>query len=116
MTDTPLTQALLAALDAHKALDMIKIDVRQQTSVTDTMIICTATSTRHAKTLSEKATRAGKLMSIRPLSVSGEEDAEWILIDFADVIVHVMLETAREFYSLENLWQTTQAARQAHTD
>lgn len=100
------------ALDSNKALDIIKMDVSKMTSVIDTMFICTATSSRHSKTLADKVIAAAKKAGFTALSVQGEELGEWVLVDLLDVVVHIMLAESREFYSLEKLWSAALDSRQ----
>ncbi len=93
-----------AALEDMKARDVRVIDVRKLTTVTDYMIVATGTSDRHLRSIAgrlvERLTEAGR----KPLGVEGEDSGEWVLVDFDDVIVHVMLGRVRDFYKLENLW------------
>ena len=92
------------ALDELKAKDVVEIDVRGRTSVTDHMVIVSGTSTRHVKSIADEVTRFAKKLGVMPLGVEGEREAEWVLVDLGDVIVHVMLPRVREFYALERLW------------
>lgn len=101
---THLKKIVLETLDAHKAVNVSVLDVRKLTSITDYMIICSATSNRHAKALAESVVVKAKSIGNPPLGVEGERDAEWILVDLIDVVVHIMLPQTREFYSLEKLW------------
>lgn len=101
-----LEKIIFDALDNNKAIEITKIDVSKMTSVIDTMFICTSTSSRHAKTLAEKVSESAKAAGFRPLSIQGEELGEWVLVDLLDVVVHIMSAEAREFYSLEKLWNT----------
>ena len=80
------------------------IDVRGKTSVTDYMVVASGNSTRHVKTLAESVVMASKKSGIEVLGVEGESESEWILVDLADVLVHLMLPRARTFYNLESLW------------
>ncbi len=112
MNTEELNQLIMSTLEDNKANDIKNIDVTSLTNVTDRMIICTATSTRHAAALAEKVVRTAKKNGVKPMSVEGEEQGEWILIDLLDIIVHIMLEETREFYSLEKLWSMTETARQ----
>lgn len=94
----------LAALEDLKAKDVQVLNVRSLTSITDYMIIASGTSTRHVKALSDSVVEKAKQAGCRPLSVEGEREAEWVLVDLADAVVHVMLPETREFYQLEKLW------------
>lgn len=104
----PATQQLvdtaLTALADLKAKDVVTLDVRALTSLADIMIIASGTSTRHVKSLSDNVVEKAKAAGFRPLGQEGERDAEWILIDLAGVIVHIMLPATRAFYDLERLW------------
>lgn len=110
----PSTQQLvdtaLAALADLKAKDVVSLDVRALTSLADVMVIASGTSTRHVKSLADNVVEKAKEAGFRPLGMEGERDAEWILIDLAGVIVHVMLPATRAFYDLERLWTPAPAA------
>lgn len=92
------------ALDDAKAKDVQTIDVRGKTTITDYMIIASGNSTRHVKTLAESVVTKSKQAGLEILGVEGESDAEWVLVDLADVLVHLMLPRTRTFYNLEGLW------------
>ena len=104
----PSTEALLAtvrdAVEELKARDVVEIDVRGKSSVTDYMVIASGTSTRHVKSIANEVVVFAKKLDIMPLGVEGEREAEWVLVDLGDVVVHVMLPRVREFYALERLW------------
>ena len=95
---------VLAELDELKAQNIVALDVRALTSIADYMVIASGTSDRHVKALSGKVVEALKADGQKALGVEGEKEGEWVLVDFGDVIVHVMLPQVREFYKLENLW------------
>ncbi|MBX9587460.1 MAG: ribosome silencing factor [Gammaproteobacteria bacterium] len=114
MEPEQLKQLVLSVLDDYKALNVVEIDVRKLTSIADTMIICSGTSTRHLKTMSEQVVKRAKENGVIPLGVEGEDSAEWILVDLSDVIVHIMQPSAREFYSLEKLWTAVEEVREKH--
>jgi len=105
MQSRELEQVVVRALDDLKAKDVVVLDVRSLTTITDTMIMASGTSTRHVKALADQVIEQAKQAGYRPLSVEGEREAEWILVDLADVIVHVMLPATRDFYQLEKLWR-----------
>ncbi len=95
---------VVVALDDLKAQDILALDVRGLTSITDYMVIASGTSSRHVKSLASNMIDNLKKAGHRSLGIEGETEGEWVLVDFGDVIVHVMLPQAREFYKLEGLW------------
>ena len=99
-----LLKTVRAALVELKAKDAVEIDVRGKSSVTDFMVVASGTSTRHVKSIANEVVVFAKKLDIMPLGVEGEREAEWVLVDLGDVIVHVMLPRVREFYALERLW------------
>lgn len=99
-----LLKLAVGALEEIKAKDLVEIDVRGKTSVCDYMVIASGTSTRHVKSLADEVVKASKQAGFQPLGVEGEREAEWVLVDLGDVVVHVMLPRVREFYALERLW------------
>jgi ribosome-associated protein len=103
-TTQQLVDTTLNALADLKANDVVILDVRSLTSLADALVIASGTSTRHVKALAGNVVEKVKEAGIRPLGTEGERDAEWILIDLAGVIVHVMLPATRAFYDLERLW------------
>lgn len=111
MNAEDLKKLVLETLEDYKAQDVIDIDVRQLTSVTDYMIICTSTSRRHALTIAEHLVTNAKHQGVTPLGVEGESEGEWILVDLVDIVVHIMQAKAREFYSLEKLWTKAEETR-----
>lgn len=103
-----LYDAAMNALADLKAQQVTPLDVRALTSLADVMIIASGTSTRHVRALADEVQVKAKAAGFMPVGVEGEQDGEWVLIDLAGVIVHVMLPSARTFYDLERLW-TAQA-------
>ena len=104
----PATPVLLASVHAAveelKAKDVVEIDVRGKSSVADFMVIASGTSTRHVKSIADEVVKFAKKLDVMPLVVEGEREAEWVLVDLGDLVVHVMLPRVREFYGLERLW------------
>lgn len=109
-----LKNTIVDALDELKAIDVKIMDVRDMTSFTDLMIVASGNSTRQVKALSEKVVEKCKQAGVRPLGVEGQRDAEWILIDLGDAVVHIMLPATRDFYALEKLWSTPPASAAVH--
>lgn len=91
-------------LNERKAHQVSILDVRGKTSITDFMVIATATSTRHAKSLCDYVIENVKQNGLQPLGQEGEGGSDWVLVDLGDVVLHVMTGQAREFYQLEKLW------------
>jgi len=105
MTKTKqLEKIVIKALKELKAIDIVTIDVKHVTSITDAMIICTGTSSRHVKSIADKVLQNLSIEKIKPLSVEGENEGEWVLIDIVDIMVHIMQQRTRDFYQLETLW------------
>lgn len=95
----------LKLLNDMKAVNLLVLDVRNLTTLCDTMIIAEGTSTRHIKAMSEKLAEETKhTLGIKPMGVEGLQQADWVLTDFGDVIVHLMKPETRNFYQLEKLW------------
>ena len=99
-----LLEVVLAALEEMKGVGVRVVDVRELTSITDRMVIVSGTSTRHVKALAENVILRAKQHGCKPLGVEGETTADWVLVDLADVVVHVMMPETRDFYALEKLW------------
>ena len=101
---TQLKQAVVTALEDAKGRDIRELDVRPLTDITDWMILVSGTSSRHVLALADSVRTQVKRHDIAPLSSEGESTGDWVLLDYGDVVVHVMLPDARSFYDLEGLW------------
>lgn len=109
MQPKSLTTLIIKALEELKGLDIVTLTVKDVSTVTDAMIVCTGTSNRHVKSLAENVVQKVKAKKILPLGVEGTQDSEWILIDLGDVMVHVMQQRVRDYYGLEELWGRKQS-------
>ncbi|MDX1516196.1 MAG: ribosome silencing factor [Woeseiaceae bacterium] len=116
MNSDKLAALVVDALDDVKAQDIVKLDVRSMTTVTDYMIVASGTSNRHVKALVDNVAEKAKAAGHRPIGVEGEEGGEWVLLDLQDALVHVMLPRVREFYNLEKLWSLRPVGDVAATD
>ena len=115
MQQLQLAQKIEQIMEDNKAQDIKLIDVTHLTDITDTMIIGTATSDRHSKNIADKIITALKKNDIRPFGSSGQDTGKWILLDYTDVVVHIMLKEERDFYDLDRLWSLTQNIRETNT-
>lgn len=100
---------VLHELEDMKATDVTVLDVRKLTSMTDLMFFCTGNSARHVKSIGRHLYDKARSVGLKPLGIEGESDAEWVLIDLGDALIHVMQAKSREFYQLEKLWGEREA-------
>jgi ribosome-associated protein len=101
-----LVRTVVDALEDMKAVNVKVLDVRAVTDVSDCMVLASGNSDRHVRSIADRVVQRAKEAGCRPLGVEGERDGEWVLVDLNDVLVHVMLPRVREFYALEELWET----------
>lgn len=114
MQSEQLLDLAVDALEELKGKDIVTLDVRGRTSITDFMVIVSGTSDRHVKSLADNVVIRAREAGERALGVEGQDVGEWVLIDLSDVIVHVMLPRTRDFYQLERLWgQTSPVSRES---
>ncbi len=99
------------ALEDAKAHDVVVLDVRKISDFTDYMVIATGTSNRHVQSTADKVVDALRAHGVRTVGVEGGRTGDWVLIDFGDVIAHVMREETRDFYNLEKLWSDAKLVR-----
>ncbi|MDR0806235.1 MAG: ribosome silencing factor [Enterobacteriaceae bacterium] len=87
-----------------KGQDIVSIDVSKTSSITDCMIICTGTSSKHVQSIADHVIQSARQAGMLPLGIEGKSDADWVVVDLDDVIVHVLQEDSRRLYELEKLW------------
>ena len=112
-TNTGLTKLAVAAIEDLKGFDIKVLDVRALTAITDSMVICTGTSSRHVKSIADNVVDKFRQHGLRARGVEGFEQGEWVLVDLGAVVVHVMQLNARVFYQLEKLWDIHEHAKPA---
>ena len=111
LTSDQLRDLVLDALEDYKATDIQQIDVSGQNPLTDVFVIASGNSTRHIKSMAENLIMKVKAAGWPPIGVEGQQQAEWVLVDLNDVIVHLMLPKTRAFYNLEKLWEASRERR-----
>ncbi|KAF1370947.1 MAG: ribosome silencing factor [Yokenella regensburgei] len=104
MQGKALQDFVIDKIDDLKGQDILAIDVKGKSSITDCMVICTGTSTRHVMSIADHVVQESRAAGLLPLGTEGESVADWIVVDLGDVIVHVMQEESRRLYELEKLW------------
>jgi ribosome-associated protein len=97
-------QPAVEALEAHKAQDVVVLDLRGLCDATDYFVIASGTSDTHVRALAERVIEAMQRAGRRAHHVEGLPSGRWVLLDFVDLVVHVFHPTLRDFYQLERLW------------
>ena len=100
-----LLSVIIDSLDEDGASDVVTIDLSGKSSEADSMVIASGRSTRHVSAVSEKLIDRLKAAGMRPRA-EGQAQADWVLIDAGDVIVHIFRPEVRDFYQLEKMWLT----------
>ena len=104
MQGKELQDFIVDKLGDIKAKEIVVIDVRGKSDITDCMIICSGTSNRHVRSIADKVAEEARHAGVMPFGVDADKDAEWILVDLGEVMVHVMQDEIRDRYQLEKLW------------
>jgi ribosome-associated protein len=106
-----LQKIVVSALEDIKGKHIEVINTTKLTSMFDRLVIATGDSNRQVKALARNVHDKVREAGAEVLSVEGEEAGEWVLVDLGDIVVHVMQPMVRQYYNLEELWQTTPAQR-----
>ena len=104
MRPEELARRLAAIADDKKGTDLVALDVRPLVSYTDYLVICTARNERQAKAIHDDVYHQLKRDGWLPARIEGEREAEWVLMDYLDVVLHIFTPELRERYRLEVLW------------
>ena len=104
MQDDQLIALVQDALENMKAKEIVVLDVRGRSSVTDYMVVASGTSKRQVSSAAQEVVEKAKANGLLPMGVEGEQVGDWVLVDLGSVIVHVMMPDARSFYDIERLW------------
>ena len=95
---------VISALEEIKAFDIVALDVKKLTSISDFMIIASASSTRQTKALARNIKDKMSASGVEVIGIEGETEGDWVLVDLGDIIVHIMTPTTRAYFNLEELW------------
>ncbi len=93
------------AAESKQARDIIVLDVGGETSFSDYFLICTGANSRQIQAIADEIGQKLKALGERPFSVEGYNNAEWVLLDYGDLVVHVFSPKSRVYYDLERLWR-----------
>lgn len=104
LTSEEKRDAIIAAAEDKKANYITSLDLRGKTIIADFFTICSGTSNIHIRAIADGIVEGMEKQGIRKNNIEGYSEAAWVLLDYGDVIVHVMSEEQRHFYSLEKLW------------
>ena len=104
MSEKNLQNICKKSLEDNKAENILALDIEGISSFADVIMIATANSNRHAKSLADKLVESIKANNKNILNVEGKVESGWILVDCGGVVVNIMKEDIREFYDLEGLW------------
>lgn len=99
-----LTRAAAAAADDKLAQDIIAFDVSDQLAITDVFLLCSASSPRQVRAVQDAIEEQMIALGAKAVRREGEREGRWVLLDFADIVVHVQHQDERVFYALERLW------------
>ncbi len=102
--NSALINIVTAALEDVKAQHIVTLDVSALSDIMDALVIASGTSNRQVRALAEHVLLAGKKAGHQSIGVEGLDAADWVLVDFGEVVVHVMLPATRAFYELEKFW------------
>ena len=99
-----LADSVVNNLEDDKAEDIISIDLQGKSSLADMMIIASGRSARHVASIADHLSQTMKEVTGRPVKVEGLPNADWVLLDIGDIIVHLFRPEVRTFYNLEKIW------------
>ena len=110
LTSEEKRDAIVTAAEDKKANYITEIDLRGKTLIADFFVICSGTSNIHIRSVADGIVEALEKQGIRQRRMEGYSEATWVLLDYGDIIVHVMSEEQRGFYGLETLWTSERQA------
>ncbi|MDO7086059.1 ribosome silencing factor [Pseudocolwellia sp. AS88] len=105
MENTALKAFVIEKLEDMKGRDITVLDISKKSSFADYMIVCSGNSNRHVKSIAQSVAMECRAEGLEPLGIEGNDVGEWALVDLGEIIVHVMTESTRDLYQLEQLWE-----------
>jgi ribosome-associated protein len=111
LSSLALAEMLVGAAEDKKAWDPLVVDLQGRTTVADYFVICDGETDRQLRSIADGMVERARVEGIRPLAISGYEEATWILLDFDSVLAHVFLPGERAYYDLESLWAAAEKTR-----
>lgn len=104
MTSAEKVRLVVGAIDSKLGRDVVLLDLQGLTLMTDYFVVCSGTSSVHIRTICDHVTETMKAAGLGGIRVEGYDAARWVLMDYQDVVVHVMAPEQRAFYDLESFW------------
>src|SRR5438309_1834617 len=105
VTPLQLSRLIADAAADKKARGIVRLDIRQKSSIADYFVICEGDTDRQVRAITDSIVEACQAKGVRPLRTAGYQDGSWVVLDYASVIVHVFLPGERSYYDLESLWK-----------
>jgi ribosome-associated protein len=115
LTSEEKRDIIVAGAEDKKANYITALELRGKTLIADFFIICSGTSNIHIRAIADGIIEAMEKYGIRQRRIEGYSEATWVLLDYGDIIVHVMSEEQRSFYGLETLWTSNARAADQET-
>jgi len=97
-------QLCAEAADSKKAFDILILDLRKLTYITEYFVICSGSNITQVSAIADGIGQALAKSGVHPSHIEGQGEASWVLMDYGDVVVHVFEEQTRQYYALEKLW------------
>ncbi len=112
VTPLQLSRLIANAAADKKARGIVRLDIRQKSSIADYFVICEGDTDRQVRAITDSIVEACQAKGVRPLRTAGYAEGSWVVLDYASVIVHVFLPGERSYYDLESLWKIPAKAGQ----
>ena len=104
MTEQEIVQEICRAASAKKARDIVQMDMQGIMSATDYFVVCSANTATQVRAIVDSIEEELEKKGVTFIHKEGYREGEWVLLDYGDVVAHVFMQDAREYYALENLW------------